>query len=237
MKKSHKYIIFGICFFLMFGHILPWVRMQWPFNTNFEMRGSFFIGGFIFLMIELADAEWDKMKHRSPQIQSDDVTSSITGSAKDTERRGKWTATRLGGIMWKGFGMAGKEGTLIAPEIAIDNKLAAGTFVHAKAERVGKESLPPLVKDMVEESEMPEPYYLSMAPSEVELQNQAFLDWKRDKKQQNQGKNAIEATLNKGFRLTRQLQEMKDLSASSKMKGKVQKLEEKIESMGGSEED
>jgi len=129
------------------------------------------------------------------------------------------------------MGLPGFEGTLIAPEIAIDNKLSAGTFVHAKAEETEKERLPAPAKKMVEVNDMPTTYYLATEPSEVTLQNSSYLDFKRQWKQENEGENAIQSTLMQGFNLTRKLQEMNELSADSKLKGRVQRLKEKVENI------
>lgn len=230
MKKLHKYIIFILLAVLFMKHTIPYLQDIPIFQGYMTMRTNVFFSMIFFLLIEMLDAEWGKWKHESDKILADNIGSSITSSKKDNETAGPWTAFRLGGLMAVGMAVAGKEGTLITHRLAIKEK-EGGVMVEGKAEQFEKEELPPDVKEMVDKKDLPEPYYFTTTPPEVERQSQTYITkkslWKSIQKLKNRKVDLVEDIQE----ISREAVNFKQDISQNKTKGAIKKLEEKVESM------
>lgn len=231
MKRSHKYIFFGLTAILFTKHLIPYLKDFPMFAGYMTMRTNVLLGMFLFIGIELADAESGNFKNKSYKILADNLGSTITSSKADNETIGEWTAIRLGGFLIPVFGvvMAGREGTLITHRLAVDEK-EGGDYIQCKAKQTPKDSLPREIKNLVEEKSMPEPYYFGTAPAEVEKQNQSYINrenlWKDIKTLENR-RDELHEELQNTSRSVMDLK--KDLSTGAD-KGEIQRLKEKMNS-------
>jgi len=237
MDKRMYYGGMAIVAFFLMGPMLPYIQ-EWDFFEQIiRFRMSTFLAIIFGLSLQLTKYMWDAWKYDSKFFMAPGLSASLSGDKeKDTEVVGEWIAIRLGGVGVEGFSFAGKEGTAFVHYLALEDMIE-GSVGQAKMEETKDKRLPNIVKKLAKKKELPRPYHLGTAPSSIEKQNKSYVEWKENWKQENEGRNTIKSLMKDGFKLTRQMQEMKDLTADSKVKGKVQQLEEKIDSMIGSEEE
>jgi len=237
MDRKMYWGVAAMVVFFLIGPLLPYIQDWNFFEQIMRIRMSTFLAIILGLSLQLTKYMWDAWKYDSKFFMSPGISASLSGDKeKDTEVVGEWTAIRLGGVGVEGFSFAGKEGTAFVHYLALEDMIE-GTVGQAKMEETKDERLPGVVKKLAKKKELPRPYHLGTAPSSIEKQNKSYVEWKENWKQQNEGKNTIKSLLKDSFKLTRQMQEMKKLTADSKVKTKVQQLEDKIDSITGSEEE
>lgn len=222
--KKPQLLIFGLVGFLIVKTLFFPNKL---FNLGFlHMRQEYFwvliLTGFSIMM----GAVWDQWKYKSHTQIGHGLNTSF--NSDDIHHVGKWIMTRRGGIDVRDFSQPGREGIAIFPDMAYEylqnNLLAKVVFFDWELNKA-----PYIVKQYVENEGLPtKDIKLGLAAPEIEHNNQAYIEWKKDWENQNQGKNSIRTLLDKGLELNQKVKDMGESPTKNKIEGKLTRVEEKI---------
>lgn len=173
MDKKWLAISGFISIVLIIGHTIPYLNNFFIFEGYMRMKNNAFLGLLLLFAVIIAESQSGYLKYYSQVVLASNMSNSVSGNDKtDIVAAGDWKGIRLGGITLGP--MKGRDGTLFAPKLAIKKK-EGGYKVAGRAKKVEKKGLPKILKELVDEENLPEPYHIVYAPDFIEENNVAYV--------------------------------------------------------------